>query len=473
VIVRRLVDGVDERLDSASFLKRNLRKVFPDHWSFMLGELALYSFVMLLLTGTFLSLFYVASPDATTYSGPYAPMQGRVVSLAYQSVMRLTFEVRAGLVMRQTHHWAALIFMASMVAHVVRVFFTGAFRRPRELSWMIGVGLLAAGIGAGFTGYSLPDDLLSGTGLRIIYSAVQSIPVVGTWLAYLFFGGEFPAPELLSRLFVIHILLIPALIVALLSVHLALVWHQTHTQFRGPGTTEDTVTGTPVWPKFALKAVGLSFVTFGVLAMLGGLVQINPIWLYGPFVPYSAPSPAQPDFYAGWLEGLLRLWPNWEFHLFGHTIGELFLPAVVVPGIIFTVLALWPFLEARVRHDTATHHYAQRSREEPVRSGIGASGIAFFVLLMLAGSNDVLAKFLQVEVDTLNTVLKILLFVVPVVAGMVTWWICRDLRARGQRPIEAPGRAVFRRNADGGFDEEHDPATGASADPTEQGSVAP
>lgn len=464
MIIRRVVDGLDERLDGSSFIKRNLRKVFPDHWSFMLGELALYSFVMLLLTGTFLSLFFVASPAQTVYAGPYAPLQGREVSLAYESVLRISLEVRAGLVMRQTHHWAALVFVASIVAHLVRVFFTGAFRKPRELSWVIGVTLLVAGIGGGFTGYSLPDDLLSGTGLRIIYSAVLSIPVVGTWLAYLFFGGEFPSPELIPRLFVIHILLIPALITGMLSAHLALVWHQTHTQFRPKGTPEESVTGTPVWPKFALKSVGLAFMTFAVLAGLGGLVQINPVWLYGPFVPYSAPSPAQPDFYAGWLEGILRLWPNWEFHVFGHTIGELFLPAVVIPGIIFTVLALWPFIEARARRDTALHHDAQRPRDEPVRTGIGAAGIAFFVLLMLAGSNDVLAKFLQVEVDTLNEVLKVLLFVVPAVVGAMTWWVCRDLRDRGATPIARPPRVVFRRNERGGFDETHDDRPEASPD---------
>jgi ubiquinol-cytochrome c reductase cytochrome b subunit len=471
MIVRRLVDGVDERLDATSFIRHNLRKVFPDHWSFMLGELALYSFALLLLTGTFLSLFFVASPATTVYQGPYEPLQGRDVSLAYESVLRLSFEVRAGLVMRQTHHWAALVFVASMTAHLVRVFFTGAFRKPRELSWLIGVSLLVAGIGAGFTGYSLPDDLLSGTGLRIIYSAVLSIPVIGTWLAYLFFGGEFPSSELIPRLFVMHILLIPAVITGLLSAHLALVWHQTHTQFRPKGTPETTVTGTPVWPKFALKSIGLAFMTFAVLAGLGGLVQINPVWLYGPFVPYSAPSPAQPDFYAGWLEGILRLWPNWEFQLFGHTIGELFLPAVVVPGIIFTALALWPFIETRARRDTAVHHDAQRPREAPVRSGIGAAGIAFFVLLMLAGSNDVLAKYLQVEVDTLNAVLKVLLFVVPAVTGLITWWICRDLALRGAAPIARPTRVEFVRNADGGFDEGDDgdqrpaaPVPGAPSD---------
>jgi ubiquinol-cytochrome c reductase cytochrome b subunit len=453
VTVRRVIEGIDDRLDGTSFISRNLRKVFPDHWSFMLGEIALYSFILLVLTGIFLTFFYVASPQPTVYRGPYAPMQGREVSAAYESVLRITFEVRAGLVMRQTHHWAALVFMAAVVAHLLRVFFTGAFRKPRELSWLVGVTLFAVGIGAGFTGYSLPDDLLSGTGLRIIYSAVLSIPLVGTWLAYLFFGGEFPAPELISRLFVLHILLIPLMLFGLVATHLALVWHQTHTQFRAPGRSEDHVVGTPVWPKFALKATGLAFMTFGVLTALGGLVQINPVWLYGPFVPYSASSPAQPDFYAGWLEGLLRLWPGWEFTAFGHTVGELFLPAVVLPGVIFTILGLWPFIEARLTNDHDWHDFAQRPREAPIRSGIGAGGVALFTVLMLAGSNDVLAKFLDVEVDTLNTVLRVLAFVLPVVVGLITVAICRDLRRGGGGPAGPPYRSTLTRTASGGYEE--------------------
>lgn len=456
MIVRRIVDGLDERLGGTSFLKRNLRKVFPGHWSFLLGEVTLYCFVLLILTGIFLTFFYVASPEPTTYMGPYAPLQGQTVSQAYASVMRISFEVRAGLVMRQTHHWAALLFMWSMVAHLVRVFFTGAFRKPRELSWIVGVTLLVGGIGAGFTGYSLPDDLLSGTGLRIIYSAVLSIPFVGTWLAFLVFGGEFPSSELLPRLFIMHVLLIPLLLMGLLGAHLALVWHQTHTQFRGPGRAEDTVTGTPVWPRFALKSIAVAFLSWAILAFLGGLFQSTPVWLYGSFVPYEAPSPAQPDFYAGWLEGILRLSPNWEFHLFGHTIGNLFLFAVVIPGIVFTVLALWPFLEAKVTRDRETHHFAQRPREAPVRSAIGAAGITWFVVLMLAGSNDVLAKYLLVEVDTLNAWLRILVFVLPAAAGVATYWICRDLGNRDPRPFARPERVTFRRTAAGGFHEEHE-----------------
>ena len=442
MIVRRLIDGVDDRLDSTSFLRRSLHKVFPDHWSFMLGELTLYSFVLLLLTGTFLSMFYVASPETTTYTGPYAPMLGRTVSLAYDSVLRISLEVRAGLVMRQTHHWSALMFMAAMVAHLVRVFFTGAFRKPREMSWLIGVTMLVTGIGAGFTGYSLPDDLLSGTGLRIIYSAVLSIPLIGTWLAYLFFGGEFPASELLPRLFVMHVLFIPALLVGLLSAHLALVWRQTHTQFPGPRNDRGDRTGTPVWPKFALKAIGLAFVTFGVLTMLGGLVQSTRSGSTGRSSRTTRRRrPSRTSTPAGW-RGCSACGRTGSSTCSATRSGNCSCRRWWCPGIIFTVLALWPFLEARATHDTAMHHYAQRPREAPVRSAFGAGGIAFFVLLMLAGSNDVLAKFLQVEVDTLNTVLKVLLFVVPIVAGVLTWWICRDLRRATNDHIEAPSRVT-------------------------------
>jgi ubiquinol-cytochrome c reductase cytochrome b subunit len=453
MIIRRFVEGVEERLDSTSYLRKNIRKVFPDHWSFMLGEVALYSFVMLVLTGTFLAFFFVASPETVVYTGPYEPLQGQEITAAYESVLRVSLEVRAGMVMRQTHHWSALLFMGAVIAHLFRVFFTGAFRRPREVSWLLGVGLLIGGIGAGFTGYSLPDDLLSGTGLRIMYSAVLSIPVIGTWLAFLLFGGEFPSHELIPRLFVLHVFLVPALLAGLLAAHLIIVWTQTHTQFRAPGRTEETVTGTPVWPKFAMKATGLAFVTFGILAGLGGLVQINPVWVYGPFLPYTSTSPAQPDYYVGWLEGLLRLWPPWDFHAFGYTIGELFLPAVVIPGIIFTVLALWPWIEARATGDREVHHFAQRPREAPFRTAVGAYGLTLISILMLAGSNDVVAEFFHVEVDRLNNWLQGLVLVVPFVVAGVTFAVCRDLRRRGDRPFADPGRTVVRRTPDGGFAE--------------------
>jgi quinol---cytochrome-c reductase cytochrome b subunit len=452
VIVRRAVEGLDERLHAASFARRSLRKVFPDHWAFMLGEIAMYTFLILVLTGTFLTFFYVASAEETIYRGPYAPLDGQHVSAAYDSVLRISFEVRAGLVMRQIHHWAALVFVGAIALHAIRVFFTGAFRKPRDINWLIGISLLLLGMGAGFTGYSLPDDLLSGTGLRIAYSAVLSIPILGPWMAYLFFGGEFPTHDMLSRLFVFHVFLLPALIAGALSVHLALVWHQKHTQFKGPGRTEANVVGSSLWPRYTLKSVGLLFAIGAVLAMLGGLFQINPVWFYGPFNPTVPTSPAQPDWYIGWLEGSLRLAPPFEPRLFSWRLPEPFIPGVVVPGAFFTILAVWPFVERRITRDTHLHNLLDRPRDNPMRSGVGAAGIAFMAVLTLAGSNDLLAYLFRVSVEGMNTVMRILLVAGPLAAGLLTYLVCGELRDRDFHPVRRPERVALRRTAEGGFE---------------------
>jgi ubiquinol-cytochrome c reductase cytochrome b subunit len=451
VIVRSVVEGLDERLHAASFAKRSLRKVFPDHWAFMLGEIALYTFLILVLTGTFLTFFYVASAEETTYTGPYAALHGQQVSAAYNSVLRISFEVRAGLVMRQIHHWSALVFVGAIALHAIRVFFTGAFRKPRDINWLVGISLLLLGMAAGFTGYSLPDDLLSGTGLRIVYSAVLSIPFIGPWTAYLIFGGEFPTHAMLSRLFVFHVFLIPALIAGTLTTHLALVWHQKHTQFRGPGRTENNVVGSSIWPRYALKSVGLFFAIAAVLSMLGGLFQINPVWFYGPFDPTVPTSPAQPDWYVGWLEGGLRLAPAFEPHVFGWRLPEPFLPGVIVPGVFFTLLAAWPFVERRISGDRESHNLLDRPRDNPMRSGVGAAGLTFIALLTLAGSNDLLAYLFSVSVEGMNAVVRVLLVFAPIVTGVATYLVCRELQRGDFHPVRHPERVALQRNAEGGY----------------------
>lgn len=455
-MTRRLVGWLDDRLGAASFARRALRKAFPDHWAFMLGEIALYCFVILVLTGIFLSFFYVASAREVVYDGPYEPLRGAHMSAAYESVLRISFEVRAGLVMRQIHHWAALVFMAAVVLHLLRVFFTGAFRRPRDVNWMIGVGLLLLGMGAGFTGYSLPDDLLSGTGARIAYSVLLSVPVVGTWAAFLVFGGEFPSEEMIGRLHALHIMVLPGALAAALAAHLGLVWHQKHTQFRGPSRTEENVVGSPLWPHYALKSVGLAFVVFGVLSLLAGLVQVTPIWLYGPFDPTQVSSPAQPDWYIGWLEGALRLAPAWEFTLFGFTIASPFLPGVLFPGVFFTVMLLWPAIERRITGDVAAHNLLDRPRDAPVRTAVGAGVFAFAVVLTLAGSNDVLGAYFGIPVERVTVALRVLVVALPPVAASVTYRICRELRAREAHPFAARRPATLRRTPEGGFEEAPD-----------------
>jgi quinol---cytochrome-c reductase cytochrome b subunit len=439
VIVRRLVRFLNDRLGTTGFARRALNKAFPDHWSFMLGEIALYCFVILVGTGTFLAFFYNPSARQVVYTGHYAPLRGVHMSLAYRSVLQITFDVRAGLVMRQIHHWTALVFLAAIVAHVWRIFFTGAFRKPREINWMIGLTLLLLAMANGFTGYSLPDDLLSGTGLRIAYSIVLSIPVVGEWAAFLIFGGQFPSDSILSRLFVIHIFLIPAAIAALLAAHLAILWRQKHTQFAGPGRTERNVVGSRLWPTYAVKSVGLFAIVIGVLGAMGGLLQINPVWLYGPYKPASVTTAAQPDWYIGWLEGALRLGPPWQVHVFGGTIPEIFWPGVLLPAIIFGILYGWPFLERRVTRDRAEHHLLDRPRDCPVRTGIGVAGITFFAVLLVAGGQDIVASRLGISIITLTRTLQVLVFALPVVTGLISWKWARDLRAASaMRPPALP-----------------------------------
>ena len=284
-IAGNVANYVDERTGAAAWARKNLTKVFPDHWSFMLGEVALYSFIILLLTGTFLTFWFVPSQADVVYNGSYAPLSHVTMSAAYSSTLHISFDVRGGLLMRQIHHWAALLFMVAIVAHLLRVFFTGAFRKPREFNWLIGVGLLTLGIVEGFLGYSLPDDLLSGTGIRIAEAIIQAIPVVGSYLAFFAFGGPFPGHVFIPRIYTVHVLLLPGIFLALITAHLMLVWYQKHTQYPGPGRTEKNVVGYPLMPVYMAKAGGFFFIVFGVTAFLGAVASINPIWLYGPYTP--------------------------------------------------------------------------------------------------------------------------------------------------------------------------------------------
>jgi ubiquinol-cytochrome c reductase cytochrome b subunit len=428
-LIRRVADWVDDRLGTTHFARSALNKVFPDHWSFLLGEIALYSFVVLVLTGTFLALFFEPSSRDVVYSGHYVPLQGIHMSAAYDSAVRLSFDVRAGLVIRQMHHWAALVFLAAIVCHVSRIFFTGAFRRPREINWLVGVTLLVLALFNGFSGYSMPDDLLSGTGLRIAYSIVLSVPVVGTWLAFLLFGGEFPGPATISRLFVVHIFVVPALIAALLSAHLAIVWRQKHTQFPGAGRTEQNVVGSRLWPTYAARSIGLFMLVVAVLAALAGLFQINPIWLYGPFQPAAVSTAAQPDWYLGWTEGALRLVPAFRLHVLGYRVPEVLVPGVILPMLTFTALYAWPFVERRITSDRAETHLLQRPRDHPVRTAIGTGALTFYVALTVGGAQDIIAQKLQVGIESVTDVLRLAVVVLPVLVATFTWKVCRDLAA--------------------------------------------
>ncbi len=427
---------LDDRLGSNKWLGKNLKKVFPDHWSFMLGEIILYSFIVVLITGVFLTLFYKPSLVEVIYEGSYVPLKGVEMTEAYASTLEISFDIRGGLLIRQMHHWAALIFVAAIAVHAFRVFFTGAFRKPRELNWIIGVALIALALGAGFTGYSLPDDLLSGTGLQIARGIVQAIPIVGTWAAFLLFDGEFPGVDFMSRLYMAHILLIPGLILALVTVHLMLVWYQKHTQFPGQGRTNNNVVGYPLMPIYMAKAGGFFFVVFGIIALLSGLVNINPVWIFGPYTPDQVTAGTQPDWYIGWLDGALRVMPNWETVAFGYTISwNVLIPSVIVPGIIFTAMALYPFLEAWATGDKREHHLLERPRNAPVRTGIGVMAIVFYGLLWIGGGNDLVATTFDLSINAITWFLRIGLIVLPPLAFIITKRICLGLQRKDREKL--------------------------------------
>jgi len=450
---------LDQRLGSNKFLARNLGKVFPDHWSFMLGEIALYSFIVVLLTGTYLTLFFKPSMVELVYDGSYVPLKGIQMSEAYSSTLDISFDVRGGLLIRQMHHWSALIFVASMTVHMFRVFFTGAFRKPRELNWILGVVLVTMGLGAGFTGYSLPDDLLSGTGLQIIRGIVQSIPVIGTWGAFLLFGGEFPGTDIISRLYPIHILLIPGLILALVTFHLLMVFTQKHTQFPGPGRTNDNVVGYPLLPVYIAKAGGFFFIVFGVIALIGGLVSINPIWIFGPYTPDQVSAGSQPDWYIGWLDGALRLMPNLESHIAGFTLSwNVLIPSVIIPGLLFTLLGAYPFIEQLVTGDKREHHLLDRPRNAPTRTALGVTAITFYLLLFIGGGNDIIAAAFNLSYNSIIWFLRISLLIIPPLMFVLTRRICLGLQRRDNAKLlhgyEA-GRIL--RLPHGEFIEAHEP----------------
>jgi len=465
-----VADWADQRLGGASPLRKLFNKVFPDHWSFMLGEIALYSFIILLLTGTFLAFFFTPSSTEIVYHGSYVPLRGITMSQAYASSLDLSFDVRGGLILRQIHHWAALLFMAAIVVHMLRIFFTGAFRRPREMNWMIGFLLFWLGFVEGFAGYSLPDDALSGTGLRIADAIMLSIPVVGTWVSFAIFGGEFPGDVILGRLYIAHVFLIPGIILALIALHLALLVKQKHTQWPGPGRTEHNVVGHRMFPGFAAKGGGFFMIVFGVLAMFGGLIQINPIWLFGPYKAAVVSSASQPDWYVMFLDGSTRLMPPWEIriHVFGHgyTVPPLFWPTVVLPGILVTLGLLYPFLEQRFMRDRAHHNLLQRPRDVPTRAGLGAMAVAFFLVLTLSGGNDVIADKFDISLNAMTWAGRIGILLIPPLAYYLTHRICLGLQQH-DREVLAHGveTGIIKRLPNGAFVEVHQPL----AEPDEHG----
>ncbi|MEV6626907.1 cytochrome bc complex cytochrome b subunit [Amycolatopsis sp. NPDC051106] len=458
-------NNADQRYHAAKGLRHQMNKVFPTHWSFLLGEIALYSFIILLLTGVYLTLFFDPSMQEVVYHGSFKNMQGLEMSRAFATTLDLSFDVRGGLFMRQLHHWAALIFVAAMAVHMLRIFFTGAFRRPREANWVIGGLLLILGCFEGFFGYSLPDDLLSGTGIRATLSGiVLSVPVIGTWIHWALFGGEFPGDQIIPRLYTLHILLLPGIMLALVGAHLALVWYQKHTQFPGVRRKETNVVGVRIMPYFALKGGAFFTLVIGVLALMSGLFQINPVWNFGPYNPAQVSAGSQPDWYMAWADGMLRIWPAWEVYLGNYTIPAVFFPGAIGMPILFGLLLGYPFIERKLSKDTAHHNLLQRPRDAPVRTALGAMALGFFMVIELSGFNDIIADSFDISLNATTWAGRIGVLIVPPLAYYFTYRICLGLQ-RADREVLEHGveTGIIKRLPHGEFIEIHQPLGGVDS----------
>ncbi|MDT0344678.1 cytochrome bc1 complex cytochrome b subunit [Streptomyces litchfieldiae] len=456
----KIADWADGRLGLYSLAKANMRKIFPDHWSFLLGEIVLYSFIIIILTGVYLTLFFVPSMAQVEYDGSYVPMQGVMMSEAYASTLDISFDVRGGLLVRQIHHWAALIFIVGIMCHMFRVFFTGAFRKPREVNWLFGWTLFICAIFTGLTGYSLPDDLLSGTGLRFMDGAILATPVIGSYLSFFLFGGEFPGHDIIPRFFVIHVLLLPGLMLGLVAAHLILVVYHKHTHYAGPGKTNDNVVGMPLLPVYTAKAGGFFFLVFGVITAIAATVSINPIWVLGPYRPDQVSTNAQPDWYLGFSEGLVRMMPGWEWVLpGGYTVNfGLMIPLMIVFPLMLVLIGIYPFFESWVTKDKREHHIAQRPRNAPTRTGLGVAWLTAYAVTLLGGGNDVVAVNFNISINVLTWFCRIGFFVLPVLAFIVTRRICLGLQRRDREKI-LHGRetGIIKRLPHGEFIEVHEP----------------
>jgi ubiquinol-cytochrome c reductase cytochrome b subunit len=458
---------LDDRFKLAGPARVLFNKVFPDHWSFLLGEIALFSFILLLLSGTFLALFFDPSMTEVTYDGAYVPLQGIEMSRAYESTLHLSFEVRGGLFMRQMHHWSCLLFMASILVHMLRIFFTGAFRAPRETNWMIGIVLFWLGFFEGFFGYSLPDDGLSGTGLRIMEGMTASVPFIGPWASAALFGGQFPGTTVIPMLYIIHVFIFPLLMLALITVHIALVFIQKHTQWPGPGRTEHNVVGFRMFPNYVMKQIGFMLFIFGVLAAMGGLFQINPIWLFGPYEVSVVSSASQPDFYVMYLDGLIRLFPAWEFRVPPYfTLPAVFWPAIAGMGLSVLLPLLYPALERRFTKDRGHHNLLQRPRDNPGRTSLGVMVVVFWTIGAVSGGNDVFAEKFDISLNAMTWAGRIGIVVLPIIAYYLTYRIALGLQQH-DREVLAHGleTGILMRDPNGRFYEVHQPL----AEPDEHG----
>ncbi|ADQ69022.1 menaquinol-cytochrome c reductase cytochrome b subunit precursor [Halogeometricum borinquense DSM 11551] len=455
----RTYNWLDSRFDLDNG-RAFLGKAFPAEDSFLLGEVALFCFVMLALTGMFLGMFFEPSTSAVEYEGSVAAFQGEEVPEAFASVLHITYDIPFGMFIRRIHHWAAHLFVASIGLHMLRVFFTGAYRNPREPNWVVGTGLAGLAMGAAYTGYALPFDEFAATATGIGYNLATSIPFVGSVVGKVVFGGEFPSSATIPRLYFFHVLVIPVAIAILLAIHMAILVRQKHTEaprnddVRGAeppqstrtpdagavsdGGTEtavakedDTVVvGLPAFPNQAAVSAVVFFLTLATLAALGGFFPVHNIAEYGPNNPAGTPELIMPDWFLMWVYGFLKLLPSWmsfTIPVVGVHVSTEFVGGVLLPTVVFGAIAVWPFIDYREN----PVHFTASPLDRPWQTAVGVAAIQFIMIASIAGMNNLLGRALDVGTEVVNPILTVALFVVPGVSGLLTYRLLQDDSTEG------------------------------------------
>ena len=430
------------------------RRLFANHWSQLFGEVAFYSFAFVLVSGVFLTFFYDPSVDRVIYDGSYTPLSGVEMSKALESTLAISFDVQGGMLMRQLHHWASLIMVAAILIHLAAAFFTGAFSKPRELRWVVAFLILVMTMAAGFTGAALPDDLLSNTSLVIMDGVMKSIPVVGTWISALVFGGPFPG-DVLAQFYPLHVIALPAVVLWLFVVAgvLALVHKPAIMPRRGRESR-----GIPL--RLAMARSGGRFFVVGAISLVvAATVTVNPIWNYGPADPGHASAGAGPLWYLAFLDGALRLVPpGWEFELLGYTVTLAVLVPVGIVSLFLLALAVYPFLEAWITGDRRDRDILDRPRNAPTRTAIGVAGILFYAVLWATAGADTIAVQFGLSIEATLWTMRVLVVAAPLVGFLVARRVCAALQ-RKDADVVAHGFETGRivRSPDGGYVEVHQP----------------
>ena len=411
---------LDERLDIARLSNKFLRKAFPVHHSFFLGEITLFAFITLLITGIFLTFNFEASSRLVDANGQMVPA-------AYASILYID-SLPVGAVIRSAHHWSAHIMIAAAFLHLIRILLSGAYKKPREVNWFVGLGLIGLAIVTAFTGYALPNDAFAEAATKVGYNIALAVPWIGEWIAQVVFGGSFPTERSIPRLTMIHALWLPLLLLGLIGVHLLVMIKQKHTQ---PAYAEEVapgkILGVPLMPHQALMMGAIFLIYMGLVFVLAGLMPAHPVEAFGPPSPTADVDPT-PDWYFFWIYGILKMIPNsWEFTLWGGVFGPQFWGGVLIPGLLGGVAALLPFLDTR----KTKMRYVELPSHHPWRTGSVIGLLVFFIVATMAGYME----GLNLSISLLWT----LLIGGPILATVVTYAI---MTALYRAPVSSEEKSV-------------------------------